>query len=120
MDATELPLADDVEALKAHIAHLGAELAARDEAISALQEQVRLLLARRFGASSERVADGQLGLFNEAEELAEGSDAETSEDEQRTEVAGHTRRRRGKRAPLPAHPLPLLALCQWQARWRGP
>ena len=110
MDTSELPLADDIEVLKAHIEHLGSELAARDEAIAtrdtaiaSLQEQVRLLLARRFGASSERVADGQLGLFNEVEELAEGSDAETSEDAQSTEVAGHRRRRRGKRAPLPEH-----------------
>ena len=103
MDASELPLADDVEALKAHIARLGAELATRDEAIAALQEQVRLLLARRFGASSERVADGQLGLFNEAEELAEGPDEETPEEEEGVGVTGHRRRRRGKRAPLPEH-----------------
>jgi transposase len=101
---TELELPDDVEALKAQIAHLGAELAARDEAIAALNEQLRLLLARRFGASSERVADGQLGLFNEAEELV-GEDADEAPDEDRESVAvtGHTRRRRGKRAPLPEH-----------------
>ena len=35
--------------------------------IEQLQERVRLLLARRFGASSEKLPDGQLGLFNEAE-----------------------------------------------------
>lgn len=98
---------DDVDALKAHIAHLGAELAARDvaiaqrdTAIATMQEQIRQLLARRFGASSERVADGQLGLFNEAEELCA---QDTDEDEEVVEVGSHKRRRRGKRAPLPEH-----------------
>ena len=41
--------------------------------IEALHEQLRLMLARRFGASSERVADAQLGLFNEAEQEAESA-----------------------------------------------
>ena len=95
-----LELPDDIEALRAHIAHLGAALAARDAAITALQDQIRLLLAQRFGSSSERVADGQLGLFNEAEELLE---EETAAHEEPVEVAGHTRHRRGKRAPLPEH-----------------
>ncbi len=97
---TNLELPDDVGALKAHIKRLGAALAARDAAIAALQDQVRVLLAQRFGPSSERVADGQLGLFNEAEELAE---QDTVEDDEEVEVAGHKRRRRGKRAPLPEH-----------------
>ena len=100
--SAELELPDDVTALKAHIEQLGAELAARDAAIAALHEHIRLLLAQRFGASSERVADGQLGLFNEAEELA-GQDTAEEENEHGVEVAGHTRRRRGKRAPLPEH-----------------
>jgi transposase len=102
-----LELPEDIAVLKAHIEHLGGELAAReaalaqrDEAIASLHEQIRLLLARRFGASSERVADGQLGLFNEAEELVEQDSAEDSE---AIEVEGHKRRRRGKRAPLPEH-----------------
>ena len=105
MSATDanapLELPDDIEALKARIAHLGAELAARDEAIASLHEQIRVLLARRFGPSSERVADGQLGLFNEAEELAE-EDAGAEGDDEVT-VQGHVRRRRGKRSPLPEH-----------------
>ena len=107
----ELELPEDVETLKAQIAHLVAELAmrestiaARDEAIAALNEQLRLLLARRFGASSERVADGQLGLFNEAEELAaEDADEALGEDSESVAVTGHTRRGRGKRSALPEH-----------------
>ena len=100
----ELP--DDIATLKAHIAQLGAELAtrdavlaARDATIAVLHDQIRLLLGQRFGSSSERVAEGQLGLFNEAEELA---GEETAADANGVEVAGHLQRRRGKRAPLPA------------------
>ena len=68
----------------------------RDARIEQLQEQVRLLLARRFGASSEKLPDGQLGLFNEAEAEA----GEEPEAEAGTEVAAH-RRAAPKRAPLP-------------------
>ena len=64
--------------------------------IERLQEQVRLLLARRFGASSEKLPDAQLGLFNEAEASA----AEEPEADAGTEVAAH-RRARPVRAPLP-------------------
>lgn len=118
-----LKLPDDIESLKAHIAHLGpqlavrdAELAACDEAIASLHEQIRLMLARRFGASSERVADGQLGLLNEAEELAAADDENAHEVDggHDVEIAAHTRRRRGKRSPLPEH-LP-RALLQYLPR----
>ena len=61
----------------------------RDARIEQLQEQVRLLLARRFGASSEKLPDGQLGLFNEAEVAA----AEEPEADAATEVAAHRRAR---------------------------
>jgi len=64
--------------------------------IERLHEQVRLLLARRFGASSEKLPDGQLGLFNEAETEA----GEEPEADAGTEVAAH-RRTRAKRAALP-------------------
>ena len=64
--------------------------------IERLHEQVRLLLARRFGASSEKLPDGQLGLFNEAEVAA----SEESQADAGTEVAAH-RRARPVRAPLP-------------------
>ena len=105
-DPAALELPDDVEALKAMVARVVAEkeaaVASRDATIAALQEQVRLLLARRFGASSERVADGQLGLFNEAEELAADSAPDAEEGDEET-VAVTGRRRRGKRRPLPEH-----------------
>ena len=69
-------LPHDVGALLARVHHYESELAERDAAIARrdariehLQEQVRLLLARRFASSSERLPDGQLGLFNEAESV---------------------------------------------------
>lgn len=101
--ALELP--DDVDALKGIVAQVVAEkevaLASRDARIAALEERIRLMLAQRFGASSERVADGQLGLFNEAEEHAAEVPEATPEDTS-VEVPAH-RRRRGKRKPLPEH-----------------
>ena len=38
--------------------------------IARLQEYVNVLLAKRYGPSSEKVADEQLRLFNEAEQEA--------------------------------------------------
>lgn len=105
MPVTDL-LPDEIEALKAIIAHDRAThttaLSARDEEIERLRSQLRLLLAQRFGAKSERVEgdSSQLGLFDEAEVDAV---AETEEDSAAvTTVAGHTRAR-GHRRPLPAH-----------------
>ncbi len=105
MPVTDL-LPDEIEALKAIIAHDRAThttaLSARDEEIERLRSQLRLLLAQRFGAKSERVEGDspQLGLFDEAE-----VDAATEAEEDSaavTTVAGHTRAR-GHRRPLPAH-----------------
>ena len=79
------------------IAQHEASIAERDAMIEQLQEQVRLLLARRFAPSSEKMPDGQLGLFNEAEASAEEEECESAPG---TEVAAH-RRGRPKRAPLP-------------------
>jgi transposase len=102
-------LPDDIDALKAIIAH---EREAKAEALSAheaeierLRLQIRLLLAQRFGAKSERVSEEnpQLGLFNEAEAEAESeSESENAAEATVTTVAEHTRKR-GHRRPLPAH-----------------
>ena len=64
--------------------------------IERLREQIRLLLARRFGASSEASSPDQLGLFHEAMEEAA---PETAEPET-VEVPAHQRAKRGRR-PLP-------------------
>ena len=105
MPVTDL-LPDEIEALKAIIAHDRAThttaLSARDEEIERLRSQLRLLLAQRFGAKSERVEGDspQLGLFDEAEVDAAMQAEEDSAAV--TTVAGHTRAR-GHRRPLPAH-----------------
>ena len=99
---------DDVEQLRALVRRYERELAARDAVIAEheglierLREQLQLLVSQRFGASSEKVAEAQLGLFNEAEFLAEG-EAEEESVESGTEVAGY-RRGQPKRKPLPTH-----------------
>ena len=52
-----------------------------------LRERVNVLLAQRFGASAEKVAEAQLGLFNEAEELAaQADDDEDADDEPASET----------------------------------
>ncbi|MEN8176035.1 MAG: IS66 family transposase [Pseudomonadota bacterium] len=88
--AAELP--DDIEALKALVRQQAADYQAR---INALQEQLNLLLQKRFGPSSEKIPAEQMRLFNEAE--AEIADAET----EAVAVAGHARKKRGRK-PLPA------------------
>jgi transposase len=97
---------EDLAALHAQVRRYESELAERDAVIAErdamieqLQEQVRLLLAQRFAPSSEKMPDGQLGLFNEAEASAGEEESESVPD---TEVAAY-RRGRPKRAPLPAY-----------------
>ena len=102
----ELGLPEEAEQLRAQVAALSAavaerdrQLAERDTTIESLNERIRLLLAQRFGPKSERVAEAQQELFDEPEAtLAEAAQEEAPE---AVEVPAH-RRRRGKRAPLPA------------------
>ena len=72
----------------------------RESTIEQLQERIHLLLSARFGASSEKVSDAQLGLFNEAEETHEDEDEDEASAAE-IEVPAH-RRARAKRKPLPA------------------
>ena len=100
MNHADINLADDVDALKALIAKQVQELAeqqatiaTQQASITSLHEQLRLFLARRFGASSERVQDAQLGLFNEAEQDAEAVIDEEIIDAESVEVPAHRRTR---------------------------
>ena len=77
---------------------LDAAIAERDLEIVQLREYLQLLRSQRFGASSERIHPGQLGLFNEAEATA---DEDEAQDEATVSVPAHTRAKRGRR-PLPA------------------
>ena len=93
------PLPNDVSALQALLQERDTAIEERDREIQQLREYVRLLRTQRFGASSERTHHGQLGLFNEAEQLV---DAATDELEAPTvEVPAHTRAQGGRRR-LPA------------------
>ena len=85
-------LPDDIEALKALV------LKYRDEA-STLREQLNILIARRFGPSSEKHTPEQLGLFNEVEQSTQDeSDEEACEEE--LSVPAHSRKKPGRK-PLP-------------------
>ena len=98
--AQQLP--DDIDALKALILEQQSQLASRDAQLSALREQLNLLLAKRFGRSSEK-HPGQLGLFNEAElAIDEAGEEETASQSDTTDVPAHTRKKPG-RQPLPEY-----------------
>jgi transposase len=96
---TDLP--DDVPALKRLIGELTADFQTQNQhlqhQVEVLQEQIRLLLHKRFGASSEKVPAEQLGLFNEAEADAEQTPAPADT----ITVPAH-QRKKGGRKPLPA------------------
>lgn len=109
--ARELP--DDVDALRALAMQQQAELDAQSDALAErarridaqaaqirqLEEYLRLLRHQRFGRTSEQTSRLQLGLFNEAEVLADA--AEKEEEPAGIEVAAHTRSPHGRK-PLPA------------------
>lgn len=97
----ELP--EEVESLKevvlkqaAELEQLSAENRHQKAQILVLQEQLNLLLHKRYGASSEKATPGQLGLFDEAEATVEEAQAV----EETVSVEGHTRQRKGRK-PLP-------------------
>jgi len=101
-------LPDDIDALKSLVAdqlvrneQLQAdkqEVVQKNEQLTArvltLQEQLNLALARRYAASSEKLAPDQIRLFDEAE--VETQAAASTEDETVT-VPEHTRRKRGRK-----------------------
>ena len=89
-------LPDDPELLKQMLLQMQSR-------VTLLQEQVALLRQRLFGRTSEQSADPnspQLGMFNEAEGLAEEAPATVDVDEEA--VAPEPAKKRGKRKPLPA------------------
>ncbi len=87
--AKDLP--ENIDALKALVI-------SKDHYIAVLEEQLQLLMHKRFGASSEKASLDQLGLFNEAEATAETPAADDSE----TTVPEHKRKKPGRRAGRPA------------------
>ncbi|MFY0611006.1 MAG: IS66 family transposase [Hyphomicrobiaceae bacterium] len=80
--------------------------------IALLEERLRLADAKRFGASSEKANDGQLGLFNDAEQTQSEATPWAPDDEcdavNVTVVGEHTHKTPGRK-PLPDH-LPHLVI----------
>jgi transposase len=95
-DASETTptLPDDVPALKAIIGGLA-------QKIAVLEEQLRLAVHKRFGASSEKADPDQLHLFNEAEALAQSAPVAEDAGAEIT-VPEHIRAKPGRK-PIPAH-----------------
>nr|WP_246439077.1 transposase [Teredinibacter franksiae] len=67
------------------------KIAARDTQIAVLNEQLKHLLSKRFGSSSEKISADQLGLFNEAEACVVEVEAAESDS---TTVKSYTRKRK--------------------------
>ena len=107
MNDAEQSLREENARLRAELAAHSAQLAKLEEAHQAkarrleqentyLTERLNALLARRFGASSERIDSSQLALFDENEAPGEEDVPEAAQS-----VKAHSRKAGGKRA-LPA------------------
>ncbi|MEO2181006.1 MAG: IS66 family transposase [bacterium] len=94
LDRQSLP--DDPEALKSLLEDYHTQLQHKDNKLLQLEEQIKLLLSKRFGTSSER-HPGQHELFDEAEQ--ETAEAEPLEPPEVT-VASDTKKKPGRK-PLP-------------------
>ncbi len=103
---------EDVETIPRFVVELiqekDAQIAVRDARIAELtrkadllQEQLNLAIARRYSARSEKGPSAQRGLFDEAEVEAEREALAAEEPPVVETVAGHTRKARGYRKPLP-------------------
>lgn len=92
-------LPEDIAALKALVAEQKKQLQRKDAQIATLQEQLNVLVAKRFGRSSEKADKQQLGLFNEAEAPEQAEDA-IDETEAAIAVPAHQRQKPGRK-PLP-------------------
>jgi hypothetical protein len=90
-------LPNDVEALKALLKEKEQQIACYKSRAEALQEQLNLLLAKRFGPSSEKGDKLQLGLFNEAEAAVVDEEDEVAVS---LTVPAHQRKKPGRK-PLP-------------------
>jgi len=106
MNATADQLPNDISALKKLVLDYQNDAAKYQQQVDALQEQLRLLIHKRFGRSSEQAPPSQFGLFDESETiLAEAIAASDTEDalpaSSVKELENKTKR--GGRKPLPAY-----------------
>ena len=94
-------LPENIDALKQLVSVKEQLLLEKEQRIAVLEEQLRLLMHKRFGASSEKASLDQLGLFNEAEATAEQLSETSAADDTETTVPEHKRKKPGRR-PLSA------------------
>ena len=95
----ELPT--DIESLRTLALRQARELEVQREEYERLIELIRYLKRKHFGKSSERAPTEQMGLFNEAEELASKTEADVEEGPEETIAVPAHHRTRPKRKPLP-------------------
>lgn len=95
---------DEVTSLQELVRELTTQLTESEKQNGYLREQLNLLLAKRYGSSSEKHPSPQRELFNEAEaeaNLAEKEESALQEEcADSTKVSSHTRKKRGRK-PLP-------------------
>ncbi|MBF0449114.1 MAG: IS66 family transposase [Magnetococcales bacterium] len=97
MDSIIKNLPEDPVSLKKLLVEKFSEIDKLKEDIGLLQEQINILLAKRFGPSSEKQTIDISGQFDEAEQDQESPDSEELET---IEVPAHARKK-PKRKPLP-------------------
>ncbi len=95
MEALPEPLPDDPASLKALVKNLISKNAL-------LEERLRILLHKQFGASSEKSSPDQQDLFNEAEQDQPEPESTEPEETEEVTVPEHTRKKPGRK-PLPKH-----------------
>jgi transposase len=86
-------LAENIDALKQLVSTKEQMLLDKDQRIAVLEEQLRLLMHKRFGASSEKASLDQLGLFNETGATAEQLSETPAADDTETTVPEHKRKK---------------------------
>lgn len=62
--------------------------------VEQLEETIKLLQQRRFGASSEKISSDQLGLFNESEVVIDEDNLEDTDNQSFTSIKSHERKSR--------------------------
>jgi transposase len=83
----------EVDLLKQKIDHKDQQLTAKDQHIKLLEEMIKSLRHKQFGASSEKLTVDQINLFNEVEDQIETTESA----EETVAVPAHTRQK--KRRP---------------------
>ncbi len=102
-DKTDLP--NNIGHLKALVIEKEAEAAHYKAKLESLEEQIRLMRHKQFGASSEKNLNPQENLFNESELEALNADSEGDtpvEEKTDASASAKNRKRTSGRKPLPA------------------